>query len=286
MIKIISLLSFSFLVIQNSSAQQDPQVTQYMFNRLYFNPAFAGAANEINSAFMFRNQWVGFSGNPVTTNFSIDAPLDKIKSGVGGTVLYEQLGGEKTLITKAAYSFKIIKNEAHNLSIGLDAGIINKKFMQTWVSNNPNDPVISGSGGTAFDISGGFFYQGKKGFAALSSTHLTQPGIDFYRVARHYYFISGVDLPISEKISVQPSFLFKSDFSSGILDLNINLFLFKTFYLGSGYRINGDIIFIAGSTLKGFTISYSYDYITSVLAPYTKGSHEIVLRYKHLKKAS
>lgn len=284
MIKIISLLFFSFLVIQNSSAQQDPQVTQYMFNRLYFNPAFAGAANEINSVFMFRNQWVGFSGNPITANLSIDAPLDKIKSGVGGTVLYDQIGGEKTLITKAAYSFKIIKNGTHSLSIGLDAGIINKKFMQTWVSNNPNDPVISGSGGTAFDISGGFFYQGKKGFAALSSTHLIQPGIDFYRVARHYYFTLGIDLPISENFSLQPSFLFKSDFSSGMLDLNVNLFLFKTFYLGSGYRINGDVIFLTGLSFKAFAIFYSYDYITSVLAPYTKGSHEIVLRYKYLKK--
>ena len=96
-----------------------------MFNRLYFNAAYAGSEKGINSVGVFRDQWTGFPNNPVSSNFSIDAPLNKIHSGVGGTILYDQLGIEKTLIAKTSYSYKILRKEKKTLSIGIDAGIIN-----------------------------------------------------------------------------------------------------------------------------------------------------------------
>ena len=63
-------------------AQQEPQFTQYMFNRLSYNPAYAGSNGAICLTSFYRNQWMGLDlmdvsggapSTPQTINFSIDA---------------------------------------------------------------------------------------------------------------------------------------------------------------------------------------------------------------------
>ena len=128
-------IAFLFLVLMPCTglSQQDPVISQYMFNTLTYNPGVAGTSGMICATAMNRQQWVGFNGAPSTTLFNVCAPvtLFRIKSGVGLVVESDNIGFDKDINLSAAYSY--LMDLGHGkLGIGLSLGMLNTTLDPTW----------------------------------------------------------------------------------------------------------------------------------------------------------
>lgn len=272
-------------------AQQDPQFTQFMFNKLIFNPGYAGTSNAICGVLQFRQQWAGFTGSPQSMALAADMRLPGLPVGVGLNVITDKVGPMSTFFLRGAgaYNLKLGKG---TLGLGLDLGIIQKRISSTWVTpETGSDPSIPTGANPDFnklslDLGFGAFYQIPKLFyVGVSSSHLPaqdlKDGALGFKVKRHYYFTGGVDIEATPWLTVSPNVLYKTDFSAGALDLNLNLVWLKLFWIGGSYRVRdaGALLLGMQKTFQQYTFrgGYSFDIATGKLASYSKGSHEVML---------
>jgi type IX secretion system PorP/SprF family membrane protein len=276
-------------------AQQDPQVSQHMFNHLMINPGYAGNSKLINLTLLNRQQWVGFPGAPVTTVFQVDAPLKLIgdADGLGFTVMKDAIGYENNVSFGLSYSFRCRLGQGQ-LGCGVSIGMMNKNLRPGW-SEAIGGELVDGSdpslpkqevNGVLTDIGAGFYYRHKKYYLSVSSLHLTQPSFEFeekghYSLKRHYYFTGGYNLELNDdRFTLQPSFFFKTDGATSQMDLDLLLQYNRRFWGGLGYRNKDAIVVFLGFEMQnGLKIGYSYDLNTSVLSRYTSGSHELFVSY-------
>lgn len=278
-----------------ASAQQDPQVSQHMFNHLMINPGYAGNTGLVNLSLLNRQQWVGFPGAPVTSAFQVDASFKLIGNtdGLGFTVVKDAIGYENNVSFALSYSYRFQLGQGL-LGCGGSVGMMNKNLRPGWSESQGGD-LVDGSdpslpkqevNGVLTDFGAGVFYRHKKYYLAFSSLHLTQPSFSFeesghYSLRRHYYFTGGYNLePDDDRFVVQPSFFFKSDGSTSQVDLDLIVQYNKRFWGGIGYR-NQDamVVFLGFEMQNGLKIGYSYDLNTSVLSRYNSGSHELFVSY-------
>ena len=295
------LLSILVLVAADSFAQQDPQFTQNMFNKLSVNPGFAGVSNAYCATLISRQQWLGFEGRPQTNLFSLDAkirPFDRFNSGVGLTVWQDELGFEKTINAKLAYAYH--KNKGNGLlSVGLEGGIYNKSVDGDWITAGSNglgdgteDPFIPNSAvsNLTFDLGFGVYYATQDYYVGISSTHLTAPTISAsaenssldYSLARHFYVMGGYNINFSGPFVLKPSLFIKSDVSSTQIDANVNLEYNELVWGGLSYRYEDAIAVLAGVNVpwfEGLKVGVSYDYNLSLLNDYNNGSLEFMVGY-------
>lgn len=278
-----------------ASAQQDPQISQHMFNHLMTNPGFAGNSGTINLMLLNRQQWVGFPGAPVTTSFQTDASVKLIgnSDGIGFSVVKDAIGYEKNVSFGLSYAYRFQLGQGL-LGCGLFAGLMNKNLSPGW-SNTPGGDLVDGSDpalpkqevdGVLPDLGAGFFYRHPKYYLAISSTHVNQPSFTFeekghYSLRRHYYLTGGYNLEMSDdRYTALPSFFFKSDGATSQLDLDLLLQYNKRFWGGLGYRNKEAVVVLLGLELQnGIRIGYSYDMNTSALSRYNSGSHELFVSY-------
>ncbi len=276
-----------------SFAQQDPQFTQYMFDRLSVNPGFAGTTGSICATAIMRQQWSGFDGAPKTGLINLHAPIAKINSGVGLSVYMDKLGQLNSTAARLSYAYHFRLSGTSVLSVGVYAGLTSRTLGNDWVAVDPvaDDAAIPANGrsDSGFDLGAGLYYKGPKVWAGLSSTQLPEAELSDVSIknVRHYYAQGGFDWWIGgdKKYTLQPSVLVKSDGTSTQLDLNA-LFLYDDMvWIGAGYRTEDAIApmigyqhrFPKGNSM--FRIGYSYDVTTSELRNYSSGSHEVMLSY-------
>ena len=88
-----------------SFAQQDPQFTQYMFDRLSVNSGVAGTNGNICVSALLRQQWTGFDGAPKTGLINVHGPINSINSGIGLSVYFDKLGQENSTIARLHYAY-------------------------------------------------------------------------------------------------------------------------------------------------------------------------------------
>lgn len=279
-------------------AQQDPQISQHMFNHLMTNPGYAGSNGLIDLSLLNRQQWVGFPGAPATTSFQVDAPLKVIGSadGLGFSIVKDAIGYESNVSFGLIYSFRIKLGQGQ-LGSGISVGMMNKNLSPGWSDSEGGD-LVDGSdpalpkeevNGILADMGAGLFYRQKKYYLAFSCLHLTQPSFAFeeqghYSLRRHYYFTGGYNHELNDdRFIVQPSFFWKSDGTTSQIDLDFLIHYNKKYWGGIGYRNKDAILVFLGFEMhNGIKIGYSYDLNTSVLSNYNSGSHELFLSYSVL----
>jgi len=279
-----------------SSAQQDPQFSQYMFNMASFNPGSAGSNNMICLSGVHREQWVGFPGAPSASHFNVNAPIRPfgLNSGVGLSILSDNLGFNNDLGISAAYAYRMDIG-AGTLGIGLNLGIFNKALEADWYipseiegSTPPDsDPSIpkKDESQIAFDMGVGLFYTTDNLYFGISTTHLNQARIRYETstpyLARHYYAVAGYRFRLSNPLfEILPSAIIMSDGRTNSFDVSSLLQYNKKFWGGVSYRAGDAVTGIFGLELfNGLRFGYSYDFNTSSIGNYSKGSHEFTLRY-------
>jgi type IX secretion system PorP/SprF family membrane protein len=295
---IASLLIGSTLVW----GQQDPQFSQFMYDRLSINPAFAGSKDAICATLIGRQQWSGLSGQPSTGLLNVSGPINSIKSGIGATVYLDEIGPLSTTAARLSYAYHIKISGATKLALGVGIGLINSSLNSNWVASDyTDDGAFTGFGSgigdpsisqqnqqaTTFDASFGAYLYNPKYYAGVSVVHLNQGDLTEMniQVARHLYFMGGYDFEITPMVTLTPQTLVKTDLASTQVDVNATATYNNTFWLGVSYRLEDAIAPMAGYNYQfsdgksNLRIGYSYDLTTSELNNYSSGSHEIMLGY-------
>lgn len=284
-------------------AQQDPQFTQFMHNKLIYNPGYAGTSGAICGNIQFRQQWTSFEGAPQSLALAFDMPVMP-QLGVGLNVMTDKIGPMNTLFLRIPVSY-LIRIKTGTLGLGLDAGFLQKKINNTWITPEPGkiDNTIPGNYNDlsnpdlskgAFDIGFGAFYQipGKM-YLGLSSTHLPAQTIKegnlSFELSRHYYFVGGYTFDLNPRNKLTPNVKFKSDAAATAVDVNLTYMWDNMIWVGGTYRIGDAAAAMVGfqkTTERGlaYKIGYSYDITTSNLKGHSGGTHEIILGFCLTKK--
>ena len=294
------IICFVFLVLAfaKADAQQDPQYTQYMYNPVTINPAYAGNRGVMSIVGLHRSQWVGLDGAPRTQSFSVHSPIGESKSGLGLSVVNDALGPARETYFMVDYSYTINTSEQGRLSFGLKAGghLLDVDFSKT-TAFNPGDPRIQENIDNRFSplIGVGLFYHTSKWYLGLSSPNLLETdhfddsdndnSVSFVAEERvHYYATGGYVFDLSDNIKFKPAALIKLVQGTPLqIDVTANFLINERFTLGAAYRYDA-----AFSGLVGFQISdqlmlgFAYDRETTELGntTFNDGSYEVFLRYE------
>lgn len=299
---VVAVAGFSSVLM----AQQDPQFTQFMHNKLIYNPGYAGTSNAICANVLYRKQWVSFPGAPSTGLLSADMRILPYL-GVGINLMHDAIGADKTFFGRIALSYNRNIGKG-TLGAGIDAGILQKQINNDWIAPEPGktDATIPGyanaSGTTnpnlsklTYDLGFGLFYQipGVM-YVGLSSTHLPAQTLSAnadvaFKMARHYYVVAGYNYALNPRNDIGANIKVKSDAATTQLDINLTYEYDKLFWVGATYRMEDAIAPMIGARLlkdKSLKIGYSYDLPMSKIKGYSSGTHEIMLGYCMNKKAA
>lgn len=285
---IIAIALFSCTV---GIAQQLPQFTQYMYNTISINPAYAGSREALSIVGLHRSQWVGFKGGPITQTLSIHTPLRNDRVGVGLSFIEDDLGPENFTYLYGDFSYAIPTGVDGKLAFGIKGGFTQYSLDPDFRQAESFDPSIYGiEDRWTPNIGLGVYWSTNRFYAGLSTPRVlnTDKNKDegFEALDRlSYYFTAGGVIDLSKTIKFKPAALIKATNGAPVsYDLTANFLFNEKFWLGGSYRINEQTAAIGG--LADFQISrqlrigYAYEKPISDIASYTTGSHEILLIYE------
>jgi len=295
-----SVIALFILLNLGLFAQQEPQFTQYMFNRVSINPASAGVSGAVCLAGTIRDQWIGYKEgdsnavNPRTFGLSFDMPVYSIKSGVGLTFQYNRTGAEKNIDFKLLYAYHKVFHKKHMLSFGFSLGILSKSIDYSQLYPAEFDPMLQTDAvekGMITDIGFDVHYQlSKKFYAGISATNLlgssAEIGAPEFTLARHYYAFSGYDIDLQakskHKMVLTPGFFVKATTGAIKVDLNAILTIDDFLWGGIVYRVENAIGLMAGINYNGLRVGVSYDYtMNSLFAKGSRHSIEFFVKYSY-----
>jgi type IX secretion system PorP/SprF family membrane protein len=294
--RIILLASFCMLIAWPSLAQQDPQFTQYMFNTLYYNPAFAGVDGVTKVTAIARMQWLGYSpttsggGAPNTQMISMSTPVYKLNGGFGAYIVNDHLGPQNNLEAQTSYAYHLGIKDA-KLSFGVRVGMFSQtinsnlyRFQQHPDGSIPDSP----SSQVRPDVAMGVFFRKEKYYAGLSINHLTKPTFDFGTSQRsplqpHLYFTGGYYYEVNFDVKLHFSTLVQSDLTKTTVNLSGLAYFKDTMWGGLAFRQSEAATLLLGYSLlkdKSLKLGYALDYIIKDQAAKQPTSHEFMLSYE------
>jgi len=279
---------------QQAMAQQEAMYSQYMFNTLAVNPAYAGSRNVTSATALYRDQWIGIEGAPRTATFTIDMPVDAKKIGLGFQVFNDRIGITNTTGGFISYAYRI-RMEHATLAFGLQGGASQYRADFNSVALNTGSPSDLAFGQninkTLLDFGAGIYYSTDKFYLGFSSPQLlnnklsdltVQTDNSFAGQTMHLFLATGYVFSIAPDLKLKPSVLFKAVSGAPLeADLNATLWIKDAIAVGFQYRTEADIsAMIEFQVSSQIRIGYAYDRSTSDLVQFNSGSHEIMLRYE------
>lgn len=272
-------------------AQQDPLFTQYTFNKLLVNPAYAGSKEDLDITLLSRNQWVNILGAPETYTISAHSSFNKKRVGLGFYVFRDVLGPTVNNGIMGTYAYRLLLGRS-SFSFGFQLGVKYYDFDWTQMNLKDDDVVFDPQDVRKVipDLNLGVYYQSNRFFAGLSSKQLLENEMglsvgteanSFSKLTRHFYFMGGAALPMDDKIVFKPSMLVKYTKNAPTqFDFNAS-FLFNNYLLlGASYRTMQAITFMTELTItETIKLGYSYDIYLNELQPFNYGSHEIRVEF-------
>ena len=292
--KIVTLV---FVLISGLSyAQQDAQFSNYMYNTLSFNPAYAGSRGTTSIYLSQRKQWVGLEGAPSTNSLSYHSPLGSSNVvGIGLSLLNDAIGPVEENLISLDISYSIQTSYDSQFSFGLRASahMLNVDFTQLNIFN-PSDVLAQSNinNRVSPNIGFGMFWYSDKSYVGFSIPNLLEtshinkdlnPSVSSISKERlHYHFTAGHVFNISQDILFKPAILTKIVSGTPFqLDLSSNFQIYDKFTIGASYRLDAAVSFLGGFQInRNLLLGYAYDFDTNNLSTYNSGSHEVFLRYE------
>ena len=293
-IKVLMLLAVMLFAYQKSIAQTEPMYSQYMFNMLGVNPAYAGSREASSFNFFQRSQWIGLQGAPQTTSFSFDQSILNKRAGWGIQFYDDKIGVEKADGINIMGSTKIQVSENGILSGGLSFGLMNYRIdlMNVTGRFTPNDPAFySNLNKWTPSLGIGIYYNTDNFYAGVSIPNILKSRLTAFDLIRsglqkvnqkHIFLTTGFVIPINEDLKLKPSTMIKIVEGAPIeADFNTNIWLRDVIGLGVSYRTGDAIVGMAEIQVnQNLRFGYAYDMTISPLKFYNNGSHEIMIRYE------
>ncbi|MFT5236475.1 MAG: type IX secretion system PorP/SprF family membrane protein [Flavobacteriaceae bacterium] len=287
-----------------SSAQQDPQYTQYMYNTLSVNPAYAGTRDVLSFTGLYRNQWFGnnIKGTPKTFTASIHSPIANNVS-LGLNVVKDEIFITQETYVDLDFSYLFKVSEKGRLSFGLKVGghLLDVDSNRAYEgAYNPGDPdteiFIDNKFSPQFGAGAYYFtnrfYAGLSAPNILATEHFDESSVDPESASNatakervNYYFISGHTLDLTDNILFKPAILVKLVQGAPLqADLSANFLINKRFTFGAAYRWSAALSALAGFQITDqLMLGLAYDRETTELSKYNSGSIEILLRFELFK---
>lgn len=291
---LIIILVFGF---KDSFAQQDGQYSQYMFNTIYYNPAFAGVEGVTQFTGIYRTQWTGYQvtdgsdgGAPTSQVFSLNTPILRLRSGFAFHAVNESLGPLTNQELQVSYAYHLgLPNS--KLSFGIRSGIFSQAIdFNKYRANQPDDPIIGEGKESQIrpDLSMGVYFRTEKYYAGVSFNHLLKAEFDFGSdqlrnpLENHMYITGGYDIEFNYNLILTPTVLVKTDFNTYIFDVGFIGTYNNKYWGGLSVRQGEAAIALLGiSALKdnSLRLGYAFDYIIKDQDAKQPTSHEILLSY-------
>jgi len=284
------ILIFAMMFTATASfAQQDAQFTQYMYNTININPAYAGSRGAMSIFGLHRTQWVGLDGAPVTNAFSLNTPINGSNIGIGASFINDRIGPTVENTISVDVSYTIQTSEKYKLSFGLkgtgnffnlDATMLNPQVAQ--------DPSLQNFNKFSPNIGAGIYFHSDRNYIGISVPNMVESknyddnNVAIYKERLNYYFIAGHVFDFGPNIKFKPALLSKIVAGSPLqVDVSGNFMFYEKLVLGVAYRWDAAVSALAGfQVTDGMYLGYGYDLETTRLRNYNSGSHEIFLRFE------
>lgn len=282
-------------------AQQLPQFTQYMYNTISINPAYAGSRETLSLVGLHRSQWVGIESDPTTQTLSVHSPMSNDKVGLGFSLIVDKLGYENFTYAYADFSYTIQVSYKTELALGVKGGFTHY-YLDAELLNDPsviqdqyfND--VSNRWSPNFGL--GAFLHSDRWYLGLSAPRIFNTDynngrngtIDYVSLERvSYYFTGGYVWGLSANTKFKPAFMVKATNGAPIsYDFTANFLFNEKFWLGAAYRLNESAGALGAITdwqvSRQWRIGYTYEHPISDIRPYSQGTHEILLIFELFKK--
>lgn len=278
-----------------SYAQQDAQFTQYMYNTININPAYAGSRGALSMFALHRTQWVGLDGAPVTNTVSLNTPINESNLGLGVSLINDKIGPTTENTISADLSYTMQTSEIWKLSFGIKATA--NLFDLDPSKLNPvdaTDPSLQNYNKFSPNIGAGLYLHSDKAYVGFSVPNFIQTNryddneVAIFKERISYYLIAGYVFDFNDYVKFKPALLTKMIEGAPLqVDVSGNFMFYDKFMVGLSYRWSASVSAMAGfQVTDGLYIGYGYDRETTNLNNYNSGSHEIFLRYELFKNIS
>ena len=269
-------------------AQQQAMYTQYMFNQLAINPAYAGIHEGISANMLWREQWVGFEGAPSTQTFSVHSPINFRPISLGIMFIHDKIGLTNQNGINLDYAYRIRLGQSR-LSFGLQASFNN--FRTNYNLDGVLDPTLLTANVNVSrpNFGTGLMWHSDKFYLGLSVPQIVNQKMDPNNIAsdaeliRHYFLLGGYVFPVSSNVLLKPNFLFKAvPGAPAQIDVNLNVLLQDIVWVGVSYRQLESLSGLLQIQITPqFQVGYSVDILTDdYLRNVNSGtSHEIMINY-------
>ncbi|MCZ8145030.1 type IX secretion system membrane protein, PorP/SprF family [Flavobacterium fontis] len=277
-----------------SFAQQDAQYTQYMYNTININPAYAGSRGVMSFFGLHRTQWVGLDGAPVTNAFSMNTPIEFTNLGLGLSFVNDRIGPTSENTISADVSYSVQTSENYKLSFGVKAtGNLFNLDVTRLTYQNPNDPLLQNlNNNFSMNVGAGVYFHSDKSYVGLSVPNFFETkryddnDVAVYKERMNFYLIGGYVFDLSPNLKFKPAFLSKVVEGAPFqLDVSGNFLIQEKLTLGAAWRWGAAMSAMVGFQITdGLFAGYAYDLETTRLANYNSGSHEIFLRFELFRR--
>nr|WP_315221860.1 type IX secretion system membrane protein PorP/SprF [uncultured Flavobacterium sp.] len=289
---------FSFVLIFTaivSHAQQDAQFTQYMYNTININPAYAGSRGALSIFGLYRTQWVGLDGAPETSSFSINTPINNSNLGVGISLVNDKIGPTNENNFSVDLSYTVQTSADFKLSFGIKGtgNLFNLDINKLNPENQGDIQFQDFDSKFSPNIGAGVYWHSSKAYIGLSVPNFIETNryndndVAIYRDKINYYLMGGLVFNLDNygSIKFKPALLAKMVEGAPLqADISANFMFMDKFVVGAAYRWNAALSAMAGFQINdAMYIGYGYDRETTQLNNYNSGSHEIFLRYELFK---
>lgn len=286
-------------------AQQPAQHSLYMFNRLNFNPAYAGLDHSLSLTGVYRSQWVGLDGSPVTQNVSAHMPMYLTSGGVGLHLENDATGARKYTTATLSYNFQKFIGESI-LSFGGSAGWVQRSldgnllrtpegnYQDGSIDHQDNDLFNTVESASVTTFGAGVYFQHERIEGGISVLNLTEPAVTLENLKlalkRTYFLTMSAHLELTGSLALHPSVYIRSDAVETQMDFSAIFQYNDNIFLGAAFRGYNNTSRDAVSILGGFKLSekitfgYAHDITISSFNTVQNGTHEILINYNLNKR--
>ncbi len=269
-------------------AQQDPQLSLYMFDKMALNPAATGMKDALEVTAISREQWLGMQGAPTTNAVLLEAPLNNKNVAWGVELMNDRTGPASNTIVQGNYAYKIkLGNGKLAMGLGIQVSDYAIDWQQIDMPDKSGDLYNANNSVSKIlpDAEAGLFYSNQSFYAGLSYAHLLQPKLTTINDANasfspHAYFIAGYAFRVSQSVLLNPSLVYQwVSNAPSACSINLNALLADRFWVGVSAKLNyGAAFIVAYKASDVFLVGYAYDLGLNGTGNMGSGSHELSLQ--------